>query len=355
MSKSMDTTICVLLFALLTAACSRSGAATPLPAPPPAQAAVAEPTTAPEPAAVPTLAGKSPARTAGQSAAPARRHLEALANDIGARLPGSKEEKEAAAYISDVFSQYGYQPIVQTFTFEDDEEEELESRNVIAVKEGQVAQEMIVGAHYDSVDDGDGADDNASGVAVLLAAAAQLQEAQPYYTIRFIAFGAEENDLDGSAYYVEHMSANQVKNTAAMINLDSLIAGDMAYVYGDTGRGSLYQWILDEAKVQGIALEGRPAEDLDEDDDTPCDCADYDAFQEEKIRFAYFEATNWNLSEDAMTQVDPRYGDEGEIRHTEFDTVEYLDKTFPGRIDQHLNDFTSLLSAALIHYGQASP
>ncbi len=280
----------------------------------------------------------------------ARQHLVALCEDIGPRLPGSQEEAEAAEYIQAAFEAYGYDPQVQRFAFTNDDDEELESANVIAVKRGASPEEIVVGAHYDSVDDADGADDNASGVAVLLEVAKLLQDVQTPYTIRFIAFGAEEADMDGSHYYVEQMDKAAIENTVAMINLDSLIAGDITYVYGGAGRGSLRDWIINTAAEAGFALEARTARQLDQPDGTPCDCADYDAFQEAGIPFAFFEATNWDLDPDAMTQVDPNLGEDGKIRHTEYDTLDYIDATFPGRIDNHLNVFITLLYDALTRF-----
>lgn len=280
----------------------------------------------------------------------ARQHLVALCDDIGPRLPGSAEEAEAAEYIQAAFKSYGYNPQVQRFAFTNDDDEELESANVIAVKRGASSQEIVVGAHYDSVDDADGADDNASGVAALLEVAKLLQDAQTPYTIRFVAFGAEEAGMCGSHAYVEQMDKAAIKNTVAMINLDSLIAGDITYVYGDAGRGSLRDWIMQAAANAGFALQARTAKQLDYPDGTPCDCADYDAFQEAGIPFAFFEATNWDLDPDAMTQVDTDLGEDGKIRHTEYDTLDYIDATFPGRIDNHLNVFITLLYDALTRF-----
>ena len=56
--------------------------------------------------------------------------------------------------------------------------------DVIAVKEG-VSEEMIIfGAHYGSGNEGKGADDNASGVAVMLEAARMLKDVKTPYTIK---------------------------------------------------------------------------------------------------------------------------------------------------------------------------
>jgi Zn-dependent M28 family amino/carboxypeptidase len=275
--------------------------------------------------------------------------MEALANGIGARYPGSAEEAEAASYIQDALESYGYPVTVQPFTF-DDYGDDYTSANVIATKAGASPRTIVIGAHYDSGDEADGADDNASGVGALLELAMQLRGVETPYTVKLIAFGAEEAGLYGSAYYVDSLSQAELQKMIAMVNLDSLSAGDVTYVYGDGGRTSLYEWTWQAAEAADLALETRPLSDLD-DDGYPCECADYDAFQAAGVPIVYFEATNWNMGDqDGYTQVDPRYGENGMIWHTVYDTIEYLDKTFPGRIEAHLNLFVTLLYRMTTEY-----
>ena len=359
---------CLLLWMtlLIVAACGPAGPDTPAPAAPtPVPAPVTEvmpptstwtpaPTRTPTPTAVPsaTAVPPTPARPRGLIA---RQHLEALAVTIGPRSPGSPEEAQAARYIQGTFVSLGYVPQWQPFSITvevDGQEATLSSANVIAVKAGSSSQEIIVGAHYDSVAGSAGADDNAAAVAVLLEAAALVQNVPTPCTVRFIAFGAEELHMDGSRYYVGRMSAADIRNTVAMINLDGLIAGDFAYVYGSAGTpGSLRDWILQKAPEEGLELDGRTAAELVSPDGTPCDCSDYSPFEAAGIPFAYFEASNWNVGEqDGWTQVDPRYGDEGQIRHTEYDTVAYIESTFPGRIANYLDLFVTLLYDALTQF-----
>lgn len=276
----------------------------------------------------------------------ARVHLEVLAGEIGDRLSGSGNETSAAGYITDVFEEIGYTTETQWFmAYDDYEGTSFGSSNVVAVKQGESDQQIIVGAHYDSVDEdgSQGADDNASGVAVLLETAERVFDQETPYTIVFVAFGAEEEGLWGSAYYVDQLKRSEQKKIIGMINLDCLIAGDKVYVYGNEGAGSMRDWVLADAKQQGVKMEGRTNEDMFNEDGTPCECSDFDAFEKSNIPYAYFEATDWDLSPDGMVQVAPQFGVDGEIRHTEFDTISYIDKTFPGRIDDHLKVFSTLL------------
>lgn len=290
-----------------------------------------------------SVAGSGSSASAGQASAPvARGHLEALANGIGARVPGSAEEGRAATYVADALAAQGYQVSRQEFTFPD-RRRTLNSANVVAVKAGASARTLIVGAHYDSGDEGDGADDNASGVGVLLDVAARVRAVQTPLTIVFVAFGAEEaDDLFGSAHYVESLSAADRANVVAMVNLDSISAGDVPYVYSDAPAAKAH--VLGASRAAGRQLATREVSDLHED-------ADYYSFQRAGIPFLYFEATNWELGDrDGFTQVDPRFGDEGAIIHTRFDTLDYLDRTFPGRIDANLALYGTVLTDLVTRY-----
>jgi len=278
-------------------------------------------------------------------------HLKVLSDEIGARFPGSEQEAEAAQYIQNAFEEMGYETEVQPFTLTNEDEEELNSQNVIAIKPGQSTQTIVVGAHYDSGDEANGADDNASGVAAMLEAAEMLFDVQTPYTIVFAAFGSEENDLDGSYAYMDELSEDEISDTIVMINLDSLIAGDISYVYGDAGPGTMHEWIVEMASENGLALESKTALDLNNEDGSLCECSDYDVFQKAGIPFVYFESTNWNLGQkDGMTQVDPGLAEAGVVRHTQFDTVDAITELFPGRIEQQFNLYVTLLYKTLTEF-----
>jgi alkaline phosphatase isozyme conversion protein len=279
----------------------------------------------------------------------ARAHMEAL-TAIGARYPGTANERLAAQYIMETFTKLGYSPQKKIFAAWDEDDYEFQSANVWAIKQGDSPQEIIIGAHYDSGNESLGADDNASGVGVLLEVAEQIADLETPYTIRFIAFGSEENDLDGSYFYVARMSQAEVDNTLAMINLDTLASGDFTYVYSDEGEDAfLRDWVLEWAGINSTSLQTIPNVDLTDDGYV----ADYGAFKDRGIPYIYFEATNWTLGDqDGYTQVDPQYGDNGHIWHTQYDNLEYIDTTFPGRVDEHLKIFVSALVAIFTEFQQ---
>ncbi len=280
----------------------------------------------------------------------ARQHLEAL-TEIGARMPGSAEEAEAGQYIADTFEKLGYRPEVQPFTAVGEDDQAIDSANIIAVKGGNSSQVIVVGAHYDSSDESLGTDDNGSGVAVMLEVAELVKDKTTPYTIYFIAFGAEEAGLLGSNAFVSSLSDSEVSNIILFVNLDSISAGDIAYVYSlETMDTSARDWAIGWAQSNGYDLQ--PIQNVDlTDPDGGGGSADYAAFQEAGIPFAYFEATNWTLGDhDGYTQVDPNYGNEGAIIHTQYDNLAYLDETFPGRVNERLDLFVTVLYNILTQY-----
>lgn len=132
-------------------------------------------------------------------------------------------------------------------------EETIQSRNVVAVLPGsdpELAHEAVVlMAHYDHVGIGspdaagdrlyNGADDNASGTAGLLAIANALVEAKkaghgPRRSVMFLHVSGEEKGLLGSRYYSDHPTI-PIENVVANINVDMVgRIEDKRYESGDT-------------------------------------------------------------------------------------------------------------------------
>ncbi len=87
--------------------------------------------------------------------------------------------------------------------------------------DGSTNDEFIICAHYDSVEDSPGADDDGSGVAAVMAAAHLMRNYHFTYTITFVAFSGEEQGLLGSRCYVEDAVANNIP-IAGVLNLDMI-------------------------------------------------------------------------------------------------------------------------------------
>ena len=78
---------------------------------------------------------------------------------------------------------------------------------------------IILGAHFDSVQGTPGADDNASGIAVLLESARLLARARLRSQLLFCAFNLEELNMIGSGYFAEKLKSAGAK-VAAMVSLE---------------------------------------------------------------------------------------------------------------------------------------
>lgn len=109
--------------------------------------------------------------------------------------------------------------------------EQSTGSNVVATRPGG-AQTLVIGGHIDSVAAGPGANDNASGTAVVLELARVMAARETPYTLKFIGFDAEEIGLIGSNYYVSQLSEAEKRSTVAMINLDMVGVGDSSRVGG---------------------------------------------------------------------------------------------------------------------------
>ena len=101
----------------------------------------------------------------------------------------------AVDYIVEEFESYGYTVTLQPV---------LGSENVIARLEGATSPEevLVLGAHFDTVANTPGADDNSSGVAALLEIARVLADEPLARSVEFVAFTLEEPGTVGSHYYV---------------------------------------------------------------------------------------------------------------------------------------------------------
>ncbi len=120
----------------------------------------------------------------------------------------------AAAYITSQLESFGYTVTEQPFSY---------SKNLIARLEGtsQPDRVFVVGAHYDTVWNTYGADDNASGVAGMLEVARILAGTRLSHSIEFVAFSLEELGLWGSYHYVDQAIA-EGKDIFGMVNFEMI-------------------------------------------------------------------------------------------------------------------------------------
>ncbi len=111
-----------------------------------------------------------------------------LVTEIGERPYMSENEMKASEYIQNVLKEKGFSPVGD--------------RNIVMKREGKNQDTLIVCAHYDTVANSRGADDNASGVSVLLGL--DIPE-NPEYTLMLIFFTGEEVGLIESRHFAENI------------------------------------------------------------------------------------------------------------------------------------------------------
>lgn len=178
-----------------------------------------------------------------------KEHIYFLASEKNAgRYPGTKADRRVARYIIKHFKKQGLLPMAKAYkqpfyarlrVDEGTPEKPLvKTANIVAYLEGNdpllKTEYIILGAHYDHLGLGGpssktdernrihyGADDNASGTAALLEIAEKVaaNKHKLKRSVLFIAFGAEEQGLLGSQYFVDHplVPLSQIK---LMINMD---------------------------------------------------------------------------------------------------------------------------------------
>ncbi len=175
-----------------------------------------------------------------------------LANDsLAGREPGTPGELNAAAYLQKRMEDLGLEPkgnegtYFQTFSFKPktDPHKEVEyttagdgtitATNVIGYIDNQAENTVIIGAHYDHLGMGgegslyrgeepqihNGADDNASGVAIMLQLADSLRSKYKGNNYLIISFSGEEKGLLGSNYFVKN-STIDLSKVNYMLNMD---------------------------------------------------------------------------------------------------------------------------------------
>jgi len=139
--------------------------------------------------------------------------------------------------------------------------QEHTSHNVIATIAGHSTKLVVLGAHHDAVIGSPGANDNASGTAVLLTVARQLAGKLPAGEVRFVAFGAEEEGLLGSSYYVQSLSAEERSRILAMINLDVVGADIPLAVNGESKLSETVRSVARRLNIEVTGDAGNAASD----------------------------------------------------------------------------------------------
>ena len=200
-----------------------------------------------------------------------------LASDeLEGRQTGTEGEKKAADYIAKRFEELGLtkkgtKGFLQPFTFKPktnphDEVKfdvnrggTITGNNIIGFIDNKAENTVIIGAHYDHLGFGgegslyrdsikavhNGADDNASGIAVMLNLAAKLKTKNTNNNYLFMAFSGEEMGLLGSNYFVKNPSID-TKKVSYMINMDMVgrMKKDSSLAVYGTGTSPIFKQVL---------------------------------------------------------------------------------------------------------------
>lgn len=153
-----------------------------------------------------------------------KNHVYILANEIGPRNIWRRSSMDSTVkYLDKVLSDLGYDVQRQDFRSYD-----VTSVNLEVEIPGSLHPEkiVVVGAHYDTVSDCPGANDNGSGVAALLEIARLLANSSPHRTIRLVAFANEEppfffSNTMGSAFYAARCR-DRKENITGMLSLETI-------------------------------------------------------------------------------------------------------------------------------------
>lgn len=125
--------------------------------------------------------------------------------------------------------------------------------NVLAeTADGDDDNTVMAGAHLDSVQDGAGIQDNGSGSAALLETAIQMAKVKPTNTVRFAWWGAEEEGLLGSEYYVDQLSEEEAADIALYLNFDMVASPNYMFgIYdGDNSGGTAAPGFIPEGSAE---------------------------------------------------------------------------------------------------------
>lgn len=168
----------------------------------------------------------------------------------------------------------------------------VQAENVIGYIQGEQETAFVITAHYDhlGIINGEvfnGADDNASGVAALLALMEYFKSNKPRHTLIFAALDAEEMGLRGAREFVNNppIPLEQIKLN---INMDMISMNDKNELYvAGTHHYPKYKALIEKVEVPPLKLRfGHDSPDLGKDDWTSS--SDHGPFHQKGIPFLYF-------------------------------------------------------------------
>ncbi|GGZ19453.1 aminopeptidase [Echinicola pacifica] len=221
-----------------------------------------------------------------------------LASDeLEGRAPLSEGSMKARELIKTRFKTLGlssqFDDYTQFFTF-GKENEVKDAANIVGFVPGAETDKIIVvTAHYDhlGVHEGkvyNGADDNASGTAALLAMASYFSKHRPQHSMIFAALDAEEKGLQGAKALLKDFPF-PLEQIVLNVNMDMISRSDKNEIYacGTYHYPQLKPWLETAGASSSVELLfGHDLPDTGHEDWTSA--SDHGPFHGEKIPFVYF-------------------------------------------------------------------
>ncbi len=226
------------------------------------------------------------------NAARMQQDVETLAADeMQGRVPGSAGLDKAADYIAQEFANAGLKPggdngtYFQSFKIKAENGKQVTVKNVLGVIPGKQekmhGESVVLSAHYDHLGEGwpdagsgnkgkihNGADDNASGVAVMLELARTLGKSmKPDRAVVFAAFSAEEAGLLGARYYVKNSKTYPVEKVIGNLNVDTVgrLGENKLLILGSNSAREWKFIFMGASFVTGVQTE-LPSQDISSSD-----------------------------------------------------------------------------------------
>jgi Zn-dependent M28 family amino/carboxypeptidase len=248
--------------------------------------------------------------------------------EFAGRRTGTEGSRLAQAYLTRRFEQAGIKPFgasyAMPFAFTQTRAGVKTAYpaavNLVGHIRGSVHPEryLVVSAHYDhlGVKDGAtylGADDNASGVAAMLAVAAHFKQHAPRNTIVFVAFDAEEIGHNGASAFM-NAAPFPIAKVALNLNLDMVSRNSGNEIYAAGTRYTPRLKALVEKAAAGSSVNVRFGHDSMVAGAPPdhdwTGASDHAAFHKAGIPFLYFgveDHADYHQPSDSFANIEPKF------------------------------------------------
>jgi len=249
--------------------------------------------------------------------------LRRLSHDAAeGRQTGTKGAEAARRYIAKSFNITNLKKLnkgyLHDFTFENRNGETVEGINIVGYVKGELESVIVITAHYDHLGIRDsliynGADDNASGVAALMAIMDYIKQYKPRHTMVFAALDAEEMGLQGAKAFLKDERIPR-DNIILNINMDMISRNNKNELHiAGTSQNPDLKPFIEKVDTDVIRFKfGHDTKDLGKDDWTYS--SDHGPFHQAGIPFLYFGV------------------EDHEDYHKPTDTYENVDKPFYAKV-----------------------